>query len=337
MMKSTSKRRSSRPRLLLMPRISVLLCALALVLISGCNLHFDLDSVELVAADAADGDLDARDSADGESPGDVAQPGDADGADERDSENPDAADPDATGIDAEGDADGSDDAGQSQCSVDPGEVVGACGPNRPEACGADQTCRLRLDTGNFRFYTDCVDNADGPGNRAEGEFCQGGSSCQPGLDCAAWKLPVSGGPACAKLCVLETGLGCDSLTEFCTNPSPDSLSGLGFCAKRCDPNDDRDECGPDATCTPDFGYPEATCRQNFRCLLDSPGVSKNPGDPCSRAANHVEGCGAQSGLTCVPKGGDEICVKPCSEDSDCPDSGQCTELGDGWDFKFCEL
>jgi len=278
---------------------------LVLVLVSaicGCNLYFDVSSVQLRGSDA-DTTGDARDGRDG-------------------------AGPDA------GDTGRVDVPPPRECTADHSTIAG-CDPSDPSSCDDSETCTPR--PRNDR--TVCVGNKDF-GVKERGESCDVSSDrrdCAAGLHCVDWSVTSDPrGVICSKLCVLDSGWGCDDGT-FCTNPlSEGRLDGLGFCTDRCDPTASG-ACPGNADCVPDPNYPAKTCFAEFRCISMVGSPDKSEGDTCERTEVPNEGCG--SGLVCAPVRADssgDLCVQPCQKDEECLDE-RCVDSGPPWSFSYCDL
>lgn len=255
--------RALRARLGILPSLIGLSAALCLLLSAGCNLHADLDDVRLhgTIQDGID-DPDSGDIADssetpdsGEAP-DIAHDGYEADADQ------DSGPPLEDALD---DPDGS----ARECSHDMGPIVGDCRPSRPDDCGSNSTCRLQLSYGSSKFRAYCASVPSGREARrlkSEGESCSSGSDCVAGLDCTLWDDEAEEGLTCQKLCELESGAGCDLEKEFCSNPAPELLTGLGFCVKYCH-STFFNGCPSGRTCAPDPRYPQGTCHDdNMRCM-----------------------------------------------------------------------
>ena len=308
----------------------MLLLGCALSLANACNLHYNLDSVEFRAdgtSDATD-TTDDGDSTDADTAGDDTSdtgPGDtsdgdtsrddtADTAEDADSVNGDTADGDAD-IDCpipEGDPD-------RTCPGDLGTVEGECDPLQCGECEQGRTCamQLRFDGGQpDRFVASCVQDSE-LGNLSPGEECTSSGDCAGSALCVNWQSPDPRNRICSVLCDLQTGRGCED-GEFCTNPLAETLHGHGFCTPSCDPMAS-DPCpNVGETCAYDPNHPDETCKREFRCLEVGGGSSKSPGEDCTPAELHDDGC--PSDMICVPVASSQAsgaCQPLCSDDGDC--------------------
>lgn len=309
--------------------VPALFCALFLLLLSACNLHFDVDSVEQPTEQTHDaGDLPEL--------GPELEDCTADGTLDcfgtcRDT----LTDPWNCGgcnITCEG----------FESCID-GQCLGTYCPElegRPATCNPiqqaggcnfnDQSCTLRLAFENglpSHFAVECRTRpfsqtpVDSP--------CTQDDECTDGSYCTSWEKPDPRGRVCSKFCDLASGEGC-SYNEFCTNPYPDLLEGIGFCTPRCDPLDAR-SCPQGTACTPDFDHGTNSCHANFRCLQNGNATDKSAGSSCNPYALHQDGCPA--GLVCI----DNQCTQPCATTDDCADGFACRQAHAPWSStRFCQ-
>lgn len=328
-------------------RLCAVLGIVAVGVLSGCNLYFDVDSVDrpgpITESDTGDAGLDATRDADADATdtSDVADTADApEDAGDADA-SPDAADTsDAADTADTADADTADAPDNTlDCRAEQGQIVGECNPATQQGCNAGQFCTLTLViTGGTpdRFEAQCQ-NRSAEGSQTVGQGCASGGDCAEGLYCVSWEAPEPRGHVCSKICDMNTGEGC-SADELCTNPYGDLLDGLGFCTPRCDPADTA-SCAGSSACAADPNYSADACLPEYRCLNNGGYTGKQVGDACDTSRLDLDGC--PTDLVCAPAPGDptqEVCQRPCAADADCPTSGTCANGPSPWDFaKFCEL
>lgn len=312
-------------------RIITPLAILCFLLLSACNLHFDVDSVEQP--------IDAPDASNNKpEPGPELKDCTADGAKEcngtcRDTMN------DPWNCGACGNlCEGSESCVNGQCySTSCPDLEGrptACNPVlQTGACNFnDETCTLRLTFANgapSHFKVECRTRpfsgtpVDSP--------CSQDDECTEGAYCTSWEKPDPRGRVCSRFCDLASGEGCNA-NEFCTNPYDDLLEGFGFCTPRCDPLDAK-ACPQGAACAPDFELGQNSCHPNFRCLQNGGTSQKSTGSPCNTADLHTDGC--PKDLTCI----ENQCAKPCATSDDCTDAKQpaCRQAPEPWSAsRFCQ-
>jgi hypothetical protein len=307
---------------------------------SACNLHFDLDSVEPTVSADRDADaqqpLDASDASHVDTPDTPTSP---DTPDEDSTPTPDSGGEDASNIESctsdndcteDEDCNGEVCVPSTTCGGDPpaarnctgnlGSVEGECDPLACDGCNADHTCMLRLRFDNGvpdAFVASCVEDTE-IGDGMPDQSCESAGDCGPRTLCVTWDAPDPRSRVCSRLCDLESGHGCPS-GYFCTNPLEDTLGGLGFCTRSCDPL--QDACGGSEVCAYDPNYPDQTCLREFRCLRNGGFSGKGQGDPCDAAALHENGC--PPGFLCVPGSTSTTCQKPCSSSNECDDPSTC--------------
>lgn len=194
--------------------------------------------------------------------------------------------------------------------------INPCDPVRNTGCDAPSVCKLL-------GVPQCVEpeNATRPhrANCALGE-------CAPGFVCIRESV-TSTLSACAKLCNLESGFGCDVLGDFdCLRPVENST--FGICESLpdlCDPYQ-QTPCPDGLGCQP---YLRRSGARELRCLAEGPGEL---GNPCG-----VRLGGCQRGLVCVadPEGQNAFCRQYCELSADCPAPEQCVGRVDDPPFTYC--
>ncbi|MBA2663764.1 MAG: hypothetical protein H0U74_15865 [Bradymonadaceae bacterium] len=307
------------------------LLALAL-LVAGCNLHFDVESVTPPGVNTVDAGADGVDEP-GEELEDCTAPGALECAPGcRDT----LTDPwHCGGCDVQ--CAGFESCSQGQCTASSCAAMSGpqttCDPvNQTGACNFDRhACALRLVFAGgapSHFAVECLDTLQGEPTPV-GVSCTQANECVGGAYCVGWELPDARSRVCSRFCDMVTGNGCSD-DAFCTNPYGELLEGVGFCTLRCDPLDAR-ACPTGSSCTPDFDHPANSCHANFRCTQSGGHASKREASFCDPSKLHTDGCPA--GLICM---GDR-CSKPCATSADCPDSA-CRQAPAPWSYaRFCEL
>ena len=214
-------------------------------------------------------------------------------------------------------------------------------------CDSGDYCRMMVGQPDIETEPDSIlfacNNDESVGSAGRGEQCPTGSECEAGLYCIDWEN--GDGLRCIEPCRRDGHDGCSGADEYCANPSvidesepiedQKRMDEFGFCSRRCSPNDG-DACPGGRRCTADPGFPDGTCQPNFRCINNGGSSGKTEGSPCNRASLASDGC--PSGLRCFPAGddGQDICVRACQDDDDCPE-GSCDNADEPWQAKrYCQ-
>ncbi|MEO1228143.1 MAG: hypothetical protein AAFZ18_04490 [Myxococcota bacterium] len=190
-----------------------------------------------------------------------------------------------------------------------------CNPVDASGCPGSELCRLES-------VPTCVSAYAGVDR---GSACRPGE-CGPTLACVRFSETATVAE-CAKLCLLETGRGCEGLSDYeCLRPLADTE--FGVCERlpeACDPYT-QSPCPPSEACQP---FLRRTGTREFRCLAAGAGAS---GADCGMG---IGGCAR--GLTCVaePDGSAATCRRYCQFSADCPEPEQCTGRVDDPAFTFC--
>ncbi|MFU8804355.1 MAG: hypothetical protein ACNA8W_11140 [Bradymonadaceae bacterium] len=228
------------------------------------------------------------------------------------------------------------------CPFDPGPTPGSCDPVRHQGCDVDtQACILTYFPATARFGTACEALSNLVMDVPAGGSCTSVTDCVENTSCVTWDSPDPRSRVCSQICHLDTSEGCGE-DEFCVNPFAREtndqgddvhvLTGLGFCTRRCSPTN-LNTCPPGQACVPDAGYGDYACHANFRCMENAGFSDKTVMSPCDRSDLHRNGC--PSGLICVPDDTIDRCMRPCSTDTQCS-PGSCSPAQSPWDFlKIC--
>lgn len=194
-------------------------------------------------------------------------------------------------------------------------VQPACDPVDGTGCEFGQLCRLD-------GVPTCVEAYAG----ADRAAACGPGDCGPTLICVR-PTETATAAECAKLCVIETGRGCEALSDYdCLRPLPGTPFGVcEALAPLCNPYTQQ-PCAPSEACQP---FLRRSGTREMRCLGQG---AAEAGQPCGAG---VGGCLRE--LVCVaePDGTAATCRRYCELSAECPEPEQCTGRVDDPPFTFC--